>query len=53
MRLNKTGVGIAKSVMAGPKKMKNRVGNTSTKQLTLKKNFAVGAAWRTILQNIC
>lgn len=51
MRLNKTGVRIEKSVMAKPKKMKNRVGNTSTKEL--KKNFVVEAAWRKILHNIC
>lgn len=31
IRLNKTAVGVEKSVMAEPKKMKNRVGNTSTK----------------------
>lgn len=53
LRLNKTGVGIEKSFMTDLKKMKNRVGNTSTKQLTLKKNFVVGAAWRKILHNIC
>lgn len=53
MSLNKTGVGIEKSVIAKPKKMKNSVGNTSTKLLTLKKNFVVGAVWRKILHNIC
>lgn len=42
MRLNKTGVGIEKSVMAELKKMKNRVGNSSTKQLTLKKILWLG-----------
>lgn len=32
--------------MADSKKMKNRVGSTSTKQQILKENFVVGAAWR-------